>query len=202
MARDGMKTNIGACGLVSMRGGRRHLGNKIFDIRIDERDDVVVFLPRVCECWRRESRYLWRGEGRGARAILQSLFSCEDAAEEGALFAYALCESARIDTIDCWYVVFLEPGAEGRRSEEMREFFGVVADNESGDMDSARLEIVWDVLKVVFESLGDAVIADEGVGKDEDLALVGWICERLCVPDHACREWCYFYNKILGCTSG
>jgi len=177
-------THVGACGLVSMRGGRRHLGNKIFDIGVGKRDDVIVFLPRVYECWGGESRYLWRGEARGARAILQSLFSGEDAAKEGTLVVYALCESARVDAVDCWYVAFLEPGAKGGSSEEMGEFFGVIADNESGDMDPARLKIVWNVFKVEFKSLGDAVVANEGVGEDEDL--VGWICERLCVTDHAC----------------
>lgn len=188
MVRDRVKPQVGACGLVSVRGARRHLGNKIFDIWIGKRDDVVVFLPRVYECWRGESRYLWRGEGRGARAILQPLFSCKESAEGGALFAYVLCESARVDAVDCRYVVFLEPGAKGGCSEEMGEFFRVVPDNESGDTDSARLKIVWNLFEVEFKSLGDAVVADERIGEDEDLALVGWICERLSVPDHACGE--------------
>lgn len=115
------------------------------------------------------------------------MFSCKDAAEERALFADALCESARVNTIDCWYAVLLEPDAERGRSEEVREFFRVVANDESGDVDSARLKVVRDTFEVVSKPLGNTVVADEGVREDEDLALVGWICERLRVPDHTCR---------------
>ena len=54
----------------------------------------------------------------------------------------------------------------------------VLADDQAADLDAVRLDV---------EAV-DAVVAEEGVGHDEDLAGEGGVGERLLVAGHAGRE--------------
>jgi hypothetical protein len=63
----------------------------------------------------------------------------------------------------------------------------VIADNNSRDVNFGRLERDGKSVERVFWAFRNAVISDDGIGQDENLALVGWIGEGLGVPDHAYR---------------
>ena len=66
----------------------------------------------------------------------------------------------------------------------MAEIFRIVADHQGSDVDPGRLKPVGQIVEV-FWSTGDAVIPNDGIGQDQNLAFVGRICQRLGVADHA-----------------
>ena len=67
----------------------------------------------------------------------------------------------------------------------MRVLPRVRADDEAGDVNVVRLKVFGQAVAVDDGLVGDAVVADEGVGEDEDLAAVGGVGEGLGVADHA-----------------
>lgn len=63
---------------------------------------------------------------------------------------------------------------------------GVGSDDEGGNVNARRLEFLGDMIeRRGLGPRGDAVVSDERVRQNEDLALVGRICEGFCVSDHA-----------------
>ena len=67
----------------------------------------------------------------------------------------------------------------------MRVLPRVRADDEAGDVNAIRLKVFGQSMVVDDGLVGDTVVADEGVGEDEDLTTVGRIRQGLGVADHA-----------------
>jgi hypothetical protein len=65
----------------------------------------------------------------------------------------------------------------------MTELTRKFGNHEPGDLNVVGLEKAADAIRLFIRR--DTVVADEGIGEDEDLALVRRVSERLRVSDHS-----------------
>lgn len=69
----------------------------------------------------------------------------------------------------------------------MREIFAVFADDQASDVRTVGFEVFREAVFVFF-FWWDAVIADEWVSEDENLASIRWVGEAFRVAHHTCIE--------------
>lgn len=108
-----------------------------------------------------------------------------DASKEGTTLANLLGEGTSIDAVNSGDVVIREPLGQGLLCGPMRVLPRVRTDDEAGNVDAIRLKVFGQSMVVDDGLVGDTVVADEGVGEDEDLATVGRVRQGLGVADHA-----------------
>ena len=108
-----------------------------------------------------------------------------DASKEGTTLANLLGEGTSIDAVNRGDVVIREPLGQGLLCGPMGVLPRVRTDDEAGNVDAIRLKVFGQSMVVDDGLVGDTVVADEGVGEDEDLATVGRVRQGLGVADHA-----------------
>ena len=101
------------------------------------------------------------------------------------MLANLLREGAGVDAVDGGDAVVGQPLGQTLLRGPMRVLPRVRADDEAGDVDAVRLKVLGQAVVIDDGLVGDAVVAHEGVGQDEDLAPVRRVGEGLGVADHA-----------------
>ncbi|KAI3478379.1 hypothetical protein L1887_59695 [Cichorium endivia] len=122
--------------------------------------------------------------GEGGRLVVA--VADEDGAEGGALVAEERGDGAGVDAEEAGDVVARTPGGEGLLGEVVGEALGEVGDDDAGGLHLVGLEEGADVDvcgvldgRLSVGVVGHAVVAHEGLGEGEDLALVRGVGERL-----------------------
>ena len=101
------------------------------------------------------------------------------------MLADLLGQGARIDAVDGGDAVVGQPLGQRLLRGPVRVLPRVRADDQAGNVDVIRLKVLGQAVVVDYRLVGDAVVADEGVGQDEDLTAVRRVGEGLRVADHA-----------------
>jgi hypothetical protein len=128
---------------------------------------------------------LWVHEGLVLVGVV-FLADC-DAGEGGAALAEVGDDGAGVDAGDGGDAFAGAPGGEGFDGRPVAVLEGVVGDDDADALDVGGLEVLEEAVLVALVG-GDAVVADEGLGEDEDLAAVGGVCHGLGVADEGGRE--------------
>jgi len=117
--------------------------------------------------------------------IVKSLLAGEqdDAAEHGALVAQPFGQGAGIDAVQGGNAVLRQPLRQAPPGVPVAVFGGMFRDDQALHMDPVRFEIVFDAIDQLVS--GHTIVADEGIGQDQDLAVIGGIGEGLRIADHA-----------------
>ncbi len=105
-------------------------------------------------------------------------------AEHSALLTDFLGESTGVDAFNSRHVLLTEPLAEALLSVPVAIVVGVVGDYDAGDVNLVGLEKLRETRLGVEIIMRHAIVANEWIGEDQDLASVGRIGEALWVARH------------------
>ena len=117
--------------------------------------------------------------------------------EGGAPLAEVRHDGAGVDAGDGGNAFTRAPLSERFNSGPVRVLEGSVGDDDAGGLDVGGFEILKEPVFVAAVG-GDAVVADEGLGEDEDLAAVGGVGHGLGVADERCREDSFAGDVVAG----
>ncbi|CAI6053242.1 unnamed protein product [Clonostachys chloroleuca] len=123
--------------------------------------------------------------------IGQALLRKADLAKHATLFSELLCEGSGIDAVHGGDALLLEPGAQRRSGKEMRVVFAAIRGcDQTSNVDPGGLEVSWQVAQKLVKDLdrGNTVVSDQGECDDENLTLVGGVCNGFVVANHARLE--------------
>ena len=107
------------------------------------------------------------------------------AAKNRPMLSKFLSQLSRINVVHGRNVALLEPVAQTLHGGPVRVLPRVARHDEAGDVDARRLEELGQAVLVNDILVGDAVVANQRVRQDEDLAPVARIRKGLGVSDHA-----------------
>jgi len=67
------------------------------------------------------------------------------------------------------------PGGKGLDGGPMGVFRGIIGDDNAGALDGGGFKVAEEIVFIAFIEGGDAIVSEEGLSEDEDLAFVGGI---------------------------
>src|SRR4029450_4656526 len=103
--------------------------------------------------------------------------AAQQLAQHRAARAQPLRKHPRIDAGKTGNTVLAQPIVERPNRAPMTELTRKFGNHEPGDLNVVGLEKAADAIRLFIRR--DTVVADEGIGEDEDLALVRRVSERL-----------------------
>ena len=107
--------------------------------------------------------------------------------KHGALLAELLCQGSGVNAAKAWDLLGLEPRSQAFAGVPVAAVFRVIGDDQRGTLYLFRLEVFGYAVHPVLGR--NAVIAYHRVGRDQDLALVGGVCQALGVAGHRGIEY-------------
>lgn len=129
------------------------------------------------------------GAGVGVRLVLVGVVLLADGemGERGALLAQEGDDGAGVDARDGGHALARAPLVQALDGGPVAVLLGYVGDDDTGALDVGGLEVLEQVVLVPLVGR-DAVVADERLGEDQDLAAVRRVGHRLGVADERGRE--------------
>lgn len=128
------------------------------------------------------------------------LLSNGDSSEGGTLFTEIRDYSPGVDTSYSWDALACTPGAEGFDGSPVRVAFGRVSNDDTDGLQMRRFEVFEETIRVT-RIRGDAVVTDERLCEDENLATVGGVTEGFRVANKSGGEN-GFSRDVGACAEG
>jgi hypothetical protein len=101
------------------------------------------------------------------------------------MFPQQFREFPCINAVDGGNTMLLQPLGQTLLRRPMRMLPTVGTDNQARNVNSAALKVERQSIRIDHAFVRDAVIANERIGENENLAAIGWIRQGFGVSDHA-----------------
>ena len=125
-----------------------------------------------------------------------SLFGSTNSAGSGAPLADDLRDPARVHAPNARHAVVLEPLSEAFARVPVAVLERIVGDDQSADVDTVRFEKAQQT--VLLRKLRNSVVADQRIGRHEDLTAVRRVGQAFGITGHGCVEDDFARNGRFG----